>query len=374
VPRDGGLLEGDSTWAWLYLAGEIAAFAAYVAGLLLLRRATVRPAVVAVIAAAIQLAPLGAPLLISSDAWTYWDYGRIAVVHGANPYDQVPRDFASDPAFSYIGGAWRDSTSVYGPLFTLSSEPVAATAGSSADAAAWLFKSLAALAILGTTALSAWLARRRLLAAALVGWNPLLALHFAGGGHNDAWMALLVMAALALGARGRREWAGISWVAAIFLKWVAAVFVPLLVLESRASRRPLAWIGFAAAIVVLAGAATARYGWHWLEAFGPLARNANRETQFALPHRLKELGVPHGLSLALFALAFALAYLWLARQAWRGRARLGLAAGLLLCASPYLVPWYVVWALPLAASEDDPPAHWLAVALTAYLLRQRVPI
>ena len=28
----------------------------------------------------------------------------------------------------------------------------------------------------------------------------MLALHFAGGGHNDAWMALLVMSALALGA------------------------------------------------------------------------------------------------------------------------------------------------------------------------------
>jgi hypothetical protein len=374
VPRHGGLLEGDSGWAWLYLGGEIAAFVAYVAGLLLLRRTAVRLAVVAALAAAIQLAPLGAPLLISSDAWTYWDYGRIAVVHDANPYEQVPRDFADDPAFPHIGGAWRDSTSVYGPLFTVASEPVSGAAGSSADAAAWLFKSLAALAMLGVTALAALLSRRRAVAAALVGWNPLLALHFAGGGHNDAWMALCVMGALALSARNRPEPGGALWAAAILVKWVAAVFVPLLVLEKRARSRPLAWAGFTAAVVVITGVATALYGWHWLEAFGPLARNANRETQFALPHRLKELGVPHELSLALFALAFALGYLWLARQAWRGRARLGLAAGFLLCASPYLVPWYVVWAVPVAAAEDDPPAQWLAVALTAYLLRQRVPI
>jgi alpha-1,6-mannosyltransferase len=374
VPRHGGLLEGDSLWAWLYLAGEAAAFAAYAVGLLLLRRAALRLAVVAALAVAIQLAPLGAPLLISSDAWTYWDYGRIAVVHDANPYDQVPRDFADDPAFPHIGGAWRDSTSVYGPLFTLASEPVAAAAGSSADAAAWLFKSLAALATLGTVALSAFLARRRAFAAAFVGWNPLLALHLAGGGHNDAWMALLVMGALALSARGRREWAGVSWAAAIFLKWVAAVFLPLHLLEARARGRRLAWLGFTAAAVAIAAAATARYGLHWPEAFGPLARNANKETQFALPHRLNELGVPHGLSLALFAAAFVLAYLWLARQACHGRARLGLTAGLLLCCSPYLVPWYVVWAVPLAAAEDDPPAHVLVVALSAYLLRQRVPI
>jgi len=76
----------------------------------------------------------------------------------------------------------------------------------------------------------------------------------------------------------------------------------------------------------------------------------------------------------LIAVLFALAYLWLLRQAWHGRARLGLAACLLLCASPYLVPWYAVWAIPVAAVEDDPPAQWLAVAISAYLLRQRVPI
>ena len=369
VPRNGGLLEGDTKWAWLYLAGEIFAFIGYIAGLLLLRRFAARLLLVGTLAAAIQLAPLGAPLLISSDAWTYWSYGRIAAVHGANPYQQTPSDFPDDPSYPYVGGAWRDATSVYGPLFTIASEPVALTAGSSADAAAWIYKSLAALAMLGIVALTAMLTNRRAFAVALVGWNPLLALHFAGGGHNDAWMALLVMAALALAVVGRRYWAG-----AIFIKWIAVVFLPLRALEARAQGRRVGHLGFAAAAVLVVVAASVQFGWHWLGAFGPLARNANKETQFALPHRLTELGVPHDVSLALFAVAFAIAYVWLARQAWRGRARLGLAAGFVLLASPYLVPWYAVWALPLAASEDDPPAQWLAVAISVYLLRQRVPI
>jgi hypothetical protein len=30
--------------------------------------------------------------------------------------------------------------------------------------------------------------------------------------------------------------------------------------------------------------------------------------------------------------------------------------------------------VPLAAVEDDPPAQWLTVALSAYLLSQRVPV
>ena len=374
MPRDGGLLEGDATWAWVYLVGEIAAFATYVGALLILRRAAVNTVGVAVLAAAIQLAPLGAPLLISSDAWTYWDYGRIAAVHDANPYERPPQDFPNDPAYPHIGGAWHDATSVYGPLFTFASEPVSAAADSSPAAAAWLFKSLAALAVLGTTALCASLARQRAFAVAFVGWNPLLALHFAGGGHNDAWMAALVSAAIVLAVRGRVQWAGAAWVAAIAVKWIAAVFLPLRALEASATGRRVGHAGFAVAAALVAAAATVQFGWHWLGAFGPLARNASQETHFALPHRLKELGVPHALGLALLAAAFAIAYLWLARQAWRGRARLGLTAGLLLCASPYLVPWYAVWVVPLAATEDDPPAQWLALALCAYLLRQRVPI
>ena len=375
VPRHGGLLEGDSAWAWLYLGGEIAAVVAYAAGVVFARRGA-RLATVAALAAAIQLAPLGAPLLISSDAWTYWDYGRIAVVHDANPYRDPPSRFRIDPAYPHIGGAWHDSTSVYGPLFTLASEPVAAAAGSSKDAAAWLFKALGALFVLGTVALCALLVPpgRRPFAVAFAGWNPLLALHFAGGGHNDAWMAAAVLGALVLAARRRFGAAGASWAAAIAIKWVALVLLPLHWLEARARRERIGYVGLAAAGAALAVAATAAFGFHWLGAAGPLARNANKETRFALPHRLTELGAPHWLGLALAGVLFALAYLWLARQAWRGRARLALAAALLLCATPYLVPWYLVWAVPLAAVEDDPPAQWLTVALSAYLLSQRVPI
>jgi Glycosyltransferase family 87 len=348
--------------------------AAYVAGLLLLRRTVTRLTLVAALAAAIQLAPLGAPLLISSDAWTYWDYARIAAVHGANPYDDPPREFPDDPAYPHIGGAWHGSTSVYGPLFTLASEPVALAAGSSKDAAAWLHKSLAAAFMLVTVALCGLLARRRAFAVAFVGWNPLLALHFAGGGHNDAWMAAAVVGALALSARGRPQWAGVSWAAAILIKWVAAVFLPLRALEARATGRRVGHLGFAFSAAAIVAVATAQFGAHWLGAFGPLARNATRETRFALPHRLTELGLPHAVGLAVLIAAFAVAYLWLARQAWRGRARLGLTAALLLCASPYLVPWYTVWAVPLAGIEDDPPAQWLTVGLCTYLLWQRVPI
>lgn len=374
VPRNGGHPVGDSQWAWIYLGSEVAAFAAYGLGVVAVARCGARVALVAALAAAIQLAPLGAPLLLSTDVWTYWDYGRIAAAHDGNPYRDAPEDFPLDPAFPYVGEAWRDSTSVYGPAFTLVSEPLGLAAGSSAGAAAWLSKSVAAGAMLVGTALAVRLARRKAFAAAFAGWNPLLALQFAGGGHNDVWMIALVLGALALGASGRRQLAGAAWAAAVLVKWIPLLLLPLRALEARARGRRVGHAGFAAAATVIAALATWRYGWYWLSAFGPLARNANQETSFALPHRLDSLGLPDGTGVGLLLAGFVLAYVWLLRQAAQGRARLALASGLLLLATPWLVPWYAVWAVPLAAAEDDAPAQWLALGVSAYLLRQAVPV
>jgi hypothetical protein len=374
VPRHGGHPTGDRTWAWLFLALLIAAFACYVVAVAIARAAPPPLGAAAAVACAIQLVPLGAPLVLSTDAWAYWDYGRLAAVHDANPYRVEPAEFPRDPAFRYIGTSWRDSTTVYGPAFTLASEPLARAAGSSADAAAWIYKALAAVAVLAAAALAARLSVRPALALAFVGWNPLLAVHFAGGGHNDAWVALLVVGALAAGAAGRRQLAGVCWAVGALVKWVPLVLLPLRALEARSRRRHVGHAGFAAAAALLVALAVARYGTAWLEAFGPLARNANHETRWALPHRLEQLGLPRSVAIGLFAAAFVVVYLWLAREAWRGKARLGLATVALLLAAPYLVVWYIVWALPLAAAEDDEPAALFSLALCAYLLRQTIPI
>jgi hypothetical protein len=373
VPRNAGHPEGDERWADAYLACAIGAFAVYVAGLLALARSAARLAVVAVLAAAIQLTPLAAPLLVSTDAWTYWAYGRIASVQGGNPYRDPPEEFADDPAFPHIGEDWRDTTSVYGPAFTLASEPVARVAGESEDAAAWIYKSLAALAMLLATALATRLAGRKAFACAFAGWNPLLAIHAAGGGHNDAWVAALVLGAIALGAAGRGRLAGAAWASAVLVKWVPVLFLPLRLLEARATGRRIGHVGFAVAAVVVAVLATWRYGWHWLSAFGPLAANAAQETSYAIPHRLQQLGLPRTLAVGLCLAGFAIGYAALLRQAAAGRARLALAGVFFLLATPWLAAWYTAWVVPLAAAEEDRTAQWLSLALCAYLIPQAVP-
>ncbi|HET9214488.1 MAG TPA: glycosyltransferase 87 family protein, partial [Gaiellaceae bacterium] len=275
-----------------------------------------------------------------------------------------------------MGSYWYDTTSVYGPGFTLASEAHAVAVGESEEAAAWLYKGLAALAMVALVLLAARLSPRPAFAAAFVGWNPLLALHFAGGGHNDSWMMAFVLAALALAACGRRALAGVSWALAISVKWVPLLFLPLRLLEARRAGRRIDHRGLGIAAVVIVAIATWRYGLAWLGAIGPLAGNlAEDRAAYAIPVRLAgALGLPEGAVAAVFAAAFVLAYAWLLREAWRGRARLALTAGLLLVATSWLVPWYAVWAVPLAAVEEDRPARFVALAMSAYLLRDAVPL
>jgi hypothetical protein len=372
VPRRGGSEAGGT--AWLFLALLAAAFAAYLVGLALLRRSSGGVKVAIAVTAAIQLVPLGAPLLLSTDAWTYWGYGWIASAGGGNPYTDAPEEFPRSPALSHMGRAWVDTTTVYGPAFTLASEPLARIAGSSSTAAAWEYKALAALATVAAALLAGRIARRRALAIAFVGWNPVLAVHFAGGGHNDAWAGALLMAALALAGARRLHGAGAAWALAVLVKWVPVVFLVLRALEARATRRPTGHLGFAVAATGVAALATLRYGAAWPLAVFPLAENAALETSYALPQRLEQLGAPAAPALALAALVLAAGLAWLAREALRGRARLGLAACLLLVTTPYLAVWYLGWAVPLAAADEDRVARAACLVLCAYLLPQAVPL
>jgi alpha-1,6-mannosyltransferase len=366
---------GLTGWSWIYLGLLGAGFAAYAGGAFLLNRrgnASVRVALA--LAAAVQLVPLTAPVLLSTDVYTYWDYGRIAAVHGGNPYSDVPADYPADPAFPRMGRQWRETTSVYGPAFTLASEGHAVVVGRSPAAAAWLYKALAGGAMVALAWLAARLARRKAFAAAFVGWNPLLAVHFAGGGHNDSWMMALVLGALALALAGHRHLAGTAWVGAIAVKWVAVIFLPLRALEARREGRRVGHLGFALAAAAVTVVALWRYGTAWLGALGPVAHNLEERADHSIPLRVASLGIPEDAAVALFAALFGVAYLWLLWQAWRGRARLALAAGLLVVATPWLVPWYAVWVVPLAAVEEDRAAQALALALSAYLLRDAVII
>jgi hypothetical protein len=364
----------DGAWRATLLAAAVLAFAAYVGGVLVLRRSGASLPAVCALAVAVQLVPLAGPTLLSTDVWTYWMYGRIDAVHGGNPYRDAPSRYADDIAYGEMGSSWHDTTSLYGPLFTLASVGHAKVAGDDPGRAAWLYRAGAAAAMLGVVVAATALARQKAFAAAFVGWNPVLALHFAGGGHNDAAMMALVLLALLLGARGRPNLAGVAWAAAIAIKWVPVAFLALWLVHRRRAGRPLGLAGLAAGAAAIAVVSTAAFGLGWLHASGGLSSQARRTGSFGLARWLGDAGLSHRPQLAVIGLFLLCAFAFLVREAWRGRLRLGLSGSALAFGQGWLNPWYASWGVSLSAPEEDGAAHLASLALCALVLRDALPI
>ncbi|HEX2393077.1 MAG TPA: glycosyltransferase 87 family protein [Solirubrobacterales bacterium] len=317
-------------------------------------------------------------MLLSHDVFSYLDYARLGVLHGLDPYVHPPLAAPADPAFADV--TWPRTTSAYGPLFTLASYPLAWLPVGLAVA---VLKAVAAASVLGLAAVSsriaAWRGVDPLRAAVLVALNPLVLVHVVGGAHNDGLTMLLAMLAVAALLARREAAAGASLVAAAAIKLSAALLAPFALLAAareRSSGRLLA--GAAGAMLAVGVAAHLAFGWEWLDALDVSNENQGRTSHLSVPITFARLSGldPHAVRLAAILLFVAL-LLYLLVWTWRGgdwvRAAAWAAFALLLATS-WLLPWYLIWVLPLAAISRDRALIVLTLALTAYQLGARIPL
>jgi hypothetical protein len=324
-----------------------------------------------------------APVLLSHDVYSYIDYARLAVVHGLDPYIYPPAAAPFDPVYARV--TWIDATSAYGPLFTLATYPVAWLP---VDAAVAALKATAALSVLGIAVIVARAAPARgvspVAAAAFVALNPMVLIHVVGGAHNDGLAMLAATVGIAAMLSAREASAGASFVAAFAIKAPAAIAAPF-ALVATARFLPL---GIEATVRLLAGgvvatvaiglASYAAFGWNWLEALGLAGESQDRTSHMSVPITFARLTgldptAVRTAALALFAVTFA----YLLLRTWRGMDWLRAAAWAsfaLLLATAWLLPWYLIWALPLVALSRDRPLQLLTLALTAYQLPARMPL
>jgi hypothetical protein len=354
VPR------GD--WRGVWEAALVVAFALYGLGAWLARSSRLPLRLAVATAVLVQALPLAGPLLLSKDAYLYWGEARVFVAHHANPYVSTPADYPSDPAYPRVSESWRAEPSPYGPLWELAAAAPAAAAGASAHHAALAYRLLATAALLLSVALVAR-STRSAAAVAFLGWSPLLALHYAGGGHGDALMMLAVLGAVAGGTRAR---SGALWPVAAAFKPFAPVLVPLELAKRRLAVGARWWLGFVGSSVAVVVVSTAIFGTHWVRA---ATTGAHQSSPLGGVHWLMQAGLTHRHAVLVAAAAFLVVYAALLRHAWRsGRARLSLAASALCLSSSLLRPWYALWPVALAALEEDVLAAVVAYALTGYLL------
>lgn len=335
-----------------------------------------------------------APVLLSHDVYSYVDYARLAVVHGLDPYVHPPAAAPIDPIYPQV--EWTEATSAYGPLFTLLTYPLAWLP---VGAAVAVLKAAAAGSVLALAWLAARLAPPRgidpLRTAAFVALNPLVLVHVVGGAHNDGLAMLAAMIGVGAALAARETAAGAALIAAVAIKASTAVVAPFALIGAlRAATsapigrkrtygdriRPVGRLVFGAAgtAVVLFPLTWLAFGWDWLSAFGLAGENQDRTSHMSLPITLARLMDLDADPIRATAWAlYGLSVLWLLFWTWRAgdwlRASAWATLGLLLATS-WLLPWYLVWALPLAALSRDRAAQLLTLALTAYQLGARIPL
>jgi hypothetical protein len=396
-----GLTRSSSTLKYLFSGAIVVMYAAYLVGLAYLPRMQARWVIAGI--AVVHVIFFLAPPLALTDVFNYINYGRMEIVHHLNPYTSIPiLEPHNDP--SYALSNWHQLLSPYGPLFTILTFAVVPIG---VVASFWALKGLLALASLATIFL-VWkcaelVGRDPVAAIVLVGLNPIVLVWGLGGDHNDFLMVLLIVLGFYLMLRARaagaedaspagrpplelssrpREWvaslsvadvgAGVAFMTAAAIKASAAVLIPVVLAGLlRSPRRLVAVVlGMAGACLIVGALSLIAFGLHVPD----LSTQSRLVTNVSVPNliglALGKGGETQSLHVLLSA-ALGTAVLLCCVQAYRRRSSItasGWANVALLVTLSWVLPWYVLWVLPLAALSASRRLRVAALALGVYFI------
>jgi alpha-1,6-mannosyltransferase len=248
----------------------------------------------------------------------------------------------------------------------------------------WTIKVVTVLASLGLLSIvygaAERLGRDPRLVLAFVALNPIYLIYALGGFHNDFFMLIPAIGAVAVlvgpgrAASPRRQLAaGALLMVAVAVKFTAVLLLPFLLLAAPSLRgRIRVLAGTAATAIPLVAISVAMFGF----TLPNLSDQSTLLTQLSIPNVVGDVlgfggGAPWLLHLADAGVVVTVVWLiargrdWLVGAGW---ATLALIASL-----AWLMPWYVLWLLPLAAFASSVRLRRAAVALTAFLVVTFLP-
>jgi hypothetical protein len=370
-----GIVGHVTNRVWTVRYGFSAVMVAMTIGyLVLLREGRSLPMrVIAVFIVLAELILLLGPALQMTDVFNYLGYARLGALHGLNPYTHVINDERHDPIYQFA--TWGNWHSPYGSLFTALSYPLGLM---SVAAGYWTLKIatvLASFVFLWLVARCArLLGRDPRLPVLLVAANPIYLVYAVGEFHNDFFMLVPSMASIALLLSKRYRAAGVAVAVGIAVKLTVVLVLPFLLLGSPDRRARLRLLtGVLIGGVPLAALSIAMFGLTMPNVTG----QSELLTGLSVPNlagwALGLGGGTPGLLRAMNGLiCVVVGYQLLRRRDWLTGA--GWATLALLASLGWLMPWYVVWLLPLAAIASNPRLRRVALAATVFLVLAFLPV
>jgi alpha-1,6-mannosyltransferase len=278
-----------------------------------------------------------------------------------------------DPVYRFT--TWHHLRSPYGELFTAATYPLAWLP---LPVAYWTLKvitvslSLVFIALVGQCA--RLLGRDPRFALLFVAANPIFLMYEIPGFHNDFFMLVPSTAAIALLLARRDRSAGAMVMLAVAVKFTAVLLLPFLLLAARpAIRRRRIIEGAVLGGIPLLALSLVLFGL----SLPNISDQATLLTNWSIPNLFGlALGIGGGtpglLRLANVAVVVTVALLVRSRRDWLSGA--GWATFVLIVSLAWLVPWYLVWLLPLAALSTNVRLRQAALGLTVFLVVTFMPV
>jgi hypothetical protein len=328
--------------------------------------------VIVICIVALHVILLMSPPLQLTDVFNYVGYARLGSFHGLNPYTHVIADELHDPVYRF--STWHNLHSPYGPLFTAATYllPLRSLALSY-----WLLKVITVVASMGFLAL-VWKCARLLgrdprFALVFVAFNPIYLVWAIGGFHNDFFMLVPSMGAIALLLARRYRAAGAVLMLAVAVKFTAILLLPFLLVAVRPSRALMRQIleGAIAGAIPLVALSVALFGL----SLPNLQDQSTLLTNFSVPNVIGLVigsGGSPGL-LRVMDVLVVVAVVWLLWRQGDWLSRSGWATLALLASLAWLMPWYVIWVAPLAALGASVRLRRATIAFTLFIVITFLP-
>jgi hypothetical protein len=355
---------------WGFSLVMLVLLAAYGVAVAAVRTLSMRTIVLTILA--LHAIVLFSPPLQLNDVFNYLGYARLGALHHLSPYTHVIADESHDPIYRFA--SWHNLSSPYGSLFTLFSYPLAFL---SIPVAYWLLKvgtMLASLALVGLVYRCArQLGRDPRYAVVFLALNPIYVVYAMGGFHNDFFMLIPMLGAISLVLGRRDRSAGAVLMLAVAIKFTAVLLWPFLFLYLRQGRRRRELVvGSVLGAVPMIALSLAFFGPH----LPNLADQSTLLTDFSIPQIVGLAmglggGAPGLLRVANVLVVLTVAWLLRRRGDWITSA--GWATLALIASLAWLMPWYVIWLLPLAGLGTSVPLRRWAIALSVFLVLTFIP-